>query len=241
MQILKIFNTFINVSILIILQKIAFAESHPRFGEKFCNDPDYFCFNVKAHESWDSLFPDAEIRDLVKRLNRMNIALSKEIILAVPKYIERLSVYDIAPFPRHIDTNGEKIIFINQQELAWGAYDEEGELIWWGPVSTGSLQCVGVYGGCNTPVGTFRIIRKQDFDCRSSTFPRRPDGNSGGAKMPFCMHFFRGYALHGSEDVPGFRTSHGCIRMFTEDARWLNEEFIDLPGFGMKGTRVVVD
>jgi hypothetical protein len=29
--------------------------------------------------------------------------------------------------------------------------------------------------------------------------------------------------------------------MFTEDARWLNEEFIDLPGGGMQGTRIVID
>lgn len=29
--------------------------------------------------------------------------------------------------------------------------------------------------------------------------------------------------------------------MFIEDARWLNEEFIDLPGGGMRGTRVILD
>lgn len=75
----------------------------------------------------------------------------------------------------------------------------------------------------------------------STVFPRRADGNDGGALMPYCMHFFRGYALHGSYDVPGFRASHGCVRMFIEDARWLNEEFIDLPGDGMKGTRVVIE
>jgi hypothetical protein len=29
--------------------------------------------------------------------------------------------------------------------------------------------------------------------------------------------------------------------LFIEDARWLNEEFIDLPGGGEQGTRVIID
>jgi hypothetical protein len=29
--------------------------------------------------------------------------------------------------------------------------------------------------------------------------------------------------------------------MFIEDARWLNEEFVDVPGGGMRGTRVILD
>ena len=55
--------------------------------------------------------------------------------------------------------------------------------------------------------------------------------------MPFCMHFYRGYAFHGATAVPGYRASHGCIRLFIEDARWLNNEFIDV---GAKGTRVII-
>ena len=49
------------------------------------------------------------------------------------------------------------------------------------------------------------------------------------------------YALHGSFTVPGHRDSHGCIRLFTEDAKWLNKEFIDLPKKGQKGTLVIID
>lgn len=117
----------------------------------------------------------------------------------------------------------------------------DGELLWWGPISSGISQCRGVIGGCTTPTGSFRIVRKQEIDCVSTVFPKRADGNDGGALMPYCMHFFRGYALHGSYDVPGYRASHGCVRMFIEDARWLNEEFVDLPGDGMPGTRVIID
>lgn len=217
----------------------AYAES--RFGESLCQSPDYFCMKVKPGETWESLFTNVEERDLIHRVNRMNIALQAGMVIAVPKNIDRLTIYDVSPFPRYIDSTGEKTIFVSQKQLAWGAYDENGELLWWGPLSSGSGHCRYVDGKCVTPTGSFRIIRKQDSDCVSTAFPMRFEGESGGAQMPYCMHFFRGYALHGSDTVPGYRASHGCVRLFIEDARWLNEEFINLPGEGMKGTRVIVD
>lgn len=231
--------SIIIMTIMIGLMPSAKAQS--RFGETLCQLPDYFCMTIKSSDNWERLFPNPETRDIVRRINRMNISLKQGMIIAVPKNLDRLTIYDVSPFPRYIEADGEKTIYVSQKKLAWGAYDEQGELIWWGPVSSGSGHCSGVYGGCSTPSGSYRIIRKQDIDCISTAFPQRADGNSGGAEMPFCMHFFRGFALHGSDTVPGYRASHGCVRMFTEDARWLNEEFIDIPGGGTKGTRVVID
>ena len=222
------------------LISIPYAFAHTRYGESLCNSPDYFCITTKNGDSWDKLFPDAEERDMVRRINRMNVTLHRGMVIAVPKNIDRLTIYDVSPFPRYIESTGEKTIFVSQKKLAWAAYDVDGELLWWGPISSGIGKC-GVHGGCTTPTGSFRIIRKQDIDCVSTVFPKRADGNDGGALMPYCMHFFRGFALHGSYEVPGYRASHGCVRMFIEDARWLNEEFIDLPGGGMQGTRVVID
>ncbi|HRE32879.1 MAG TPA: L,D-transpeptidase, partial [Candidatus Berkiella sp.] len=48
----------------------------------------------------------------------------------------------------------------------------------------------------------------------------------GGAPMPYCMFFHGGYALHGSNSVPSYNASHGCVRMAPEDAQWLNEDFV---------------
>jgi hypothetical protein len=212
-----------------------------RYGESLCQLPEYKCIHIEPGESWESLFPEPEQQDLAKRVNRMNITLRPGMTIAVPRNIEQLTIYDISPFPRYIESNGQKTIYINQNDLAWAAYDEQGELVWWGPLSSGSGLCPHLDGHCETPSGEFRIIRKQDYDCISTAFPQRADGASGGAEMPYCMHFFRGYALHGSDSVPGYRASHGCVRMFIEDARWLNEEFIDLPGGGMQGTRVIIN
>lgn len=232
-------------SIVICLSLMTFSAigiSAPRFSETLCHQPDYSCYTVKAGDTWESLFSNEEHVDMLKRVNRMNVTLKPGMILAIPVNIERITIYDVAPFPRFIEPDGEKTIFVNQKLLAWGAYDAEGQLVWWGPISSGSGHCAKLDGDCLTPTGAFRVIRKQDYDCVSTVFPRRANGESGGAEMPYCVHFFRGYALHGSEDVPGYRSSHGCVRMFIEDARWLNEEFVELPGAGgLKGTRVIID
>lgn len=189
----------------------------------------------------EKLFPNPEELDILRRVNRMNIPLRAGMVLAVPKNIDRLTIYDVSPFPRYVNPTGGKTIYVNQKELAWGAYDEKGELVWWGPISSGTDRCQEA-GSCLTPTGDFRMVRKQDIDCISTVFPRRGDGMDGGAEMPYCMHFFQGYALHGSKTVPGYRDSHGCVRLFIEDARWLNEDFIDVPGEGVaKGTRVIID
>ena len=226
--------------VICLLLGMQSAQAQMRYGETLCNLPEYFCMKIKSGDNWDRLFPNIEEQDIVRRINRMNIRLKPGMIIAVPKNIERLTIYDVSPFPRYIEPSGEKTIYVSQKKLAWGAYDEDGELLWWGPISSGVGKCK-VIGGCSTPTGSFRIIRKQDIDCVSTVFPRRANGEHGGALMPYCMHFFRGYALHGSYEVPGYRASHGCVRMFIEDARWLNEEFIDLPGGGMRGTRVILD
>ena len=225
-----------------LLVTLLFSQSfaQTRFGERLCHHPDYFCLKIKYGENWDTLFPTLEAQDVVKRINRLNVALKPGFIIAIPKNLDKLTIYDVAPFLRYINSQGEKTIYISQKNLAWAAYDAQGELIWWGPISPGMSHC-GARGECHTPSGAFRIIRKQDIDCISTAFPVRADGNNGGAAMPYCMHFFRGFALHGSSSVPGFPASHGCVRMFIEDAQWLNEEFIELPGNGFKGTRVIID
>lgn len=226
-------------TLLIFMNTIAFSQT--RFGESLCKQSDYLCITIKSGDNWENLFPDDQERDIVRRINRMNVSLRAGMIIAVPKNLERLTIYDVSPFPRYIEPDGEKTIFVSQEQLAWGAYDEQGELIWWGPISSGSGRCGAADGNCLTPTGSFRVIRKQDINCISTVFPRRANGENGGAIMPYCMHFLRGFALHGSESVPGYQDSHGCVRMFIEDARWLNEEFINLPGGGMKGTRVIVN
>jgi hypothetical protein len=57
------------------------------------------------------------------------------------------------------------------------------------------------------------------------------------------MYFENGQAFHGEPNgLPGYNASHGCVRMYVNDAEWLRYDFIEGPNSGnqFRGTRVVV-
>src|SRR3990167_9719688 len=153
------------LSFFLIFSLSSFCLAQPRFGESLCHESDYFCIRIKPNDTWEHLFTNPEARDIVKRINRLNVRLKPGMMIAIPKNLDQLTIYDVSPFPRYIEPDGEKTIYVSQKKLAWAAYDEAGELIWWGPISSGQGNCTGVYGGCATPSGAFRIIRKQDIEC----------------------------------------------------------------------------
>lgn len=85
--------------------------------------------------------------------------------------------------------------------------------------------------GYNTPIGRFRVIKK-DEEHRSSVYgyyaddsdqpveenidvrkDKRPPGSHFvGASMPYFIEFAPGFGLHAGY-LPGFPASHGCVRM----------------------------
>lgn len=117
---------------------------------------------------------------------------------------------------------GGNIVKVDLGRLSWGAYDDQGNLVKWGRVSGGKGYCPDIRRGCRTITGTYTIFRKQGAGCKSSRFPV----GKGGAPMPYCMFFHGGYALHGSNSVPNYNASHGCVRMVPADAQWLNQNFV---------------
>lgn len=106
--------------------------------------------------------------------------------------------------------------------------------------------------GHRTPVGRFRVIRK-DQDHRSSLYgdyvnrrgkvvranvdvrrQARPRGTHfAGAPMPYFIEFSPSYGLHAGY-LPGVPASHGCIRM----PYWKARQFYNAVHVG---TRVVVN
>lgn len=201
---------------LMALSGIASAQS---FGGRLCaNDSRFTCHTVKSGETWGSLFPNSERRDLVMRINRMNIHLYPGMRIAIPKSSDT-NMMDYSPMPTQISPPGAKIVLvsINPNQLAFGAYSAGGTLLYWGPVSGGRGYCSDIGRGCHTSQGTFSFKNKGGAGCKSTKFPI----GRGGAPMPYCMFFNGGYAMHGSYDVPGYNASHGCLRMFVNDAEWL--------------------
>lgn len=119
----------------------------------------------------------------------------------------------------------------NPQAHLWAVYNKEGELVGAGRASGGKDYCADIQGECRTIQGEFTIQRKGDQECKSNTFPIE---TNGGAPMPYCMFFYQGYAIHGSNSIPSKNASHGCIRVNPKAAEWMNQYYLDI------GDRVVV-
>lgn len=227
------------IVVIALMIQHSFATAAIYYSTALCAYPEYQCIKVGAGQTWENLFPNEQQRDIVQKLNRTYNNLWAGKVLVMPKNIAQKTILDYSPFPLTIQPEGEKQVIVDQDKLAWGAYDADGKLVKWGPISSGTDRCSDNYSrSCRTMTGIFRFFSKENEKCRSNVYPI----GKGGAKMPFCMYFHKGFALHGSPDIPGHRASHGCVRMFTRDAEWLNHNFIDLSNEGnaFKGTKVVV-
>lgn len=66
------------------------------------------------------------------------------------------------------------------------------------------------YAKARTPVGTYRIQRHI-----------RGERNAELGTLYDPKYFWRGFAIHGSNSVPGYEASHGCIRVSRADMLWL--------------------
>ncbi|MBI2451218.1 MAG: peptidoglycan DD-metalloendopeptidase family protein [Parcubacteria group bacterium] len=167
----------------------------------------------------------------VARFNRMdkNHLISGDRIKA-PKNIEEAKNYE--PMPPFIKERIEerkkleKSILVNLEEQWLGAY-EKGKLIFSAPISSGRLSCqdekTKKIKNCETPTGLFETLAFHR-DHFSSVYK---DAEENAIPMPYASMFFIdeqgiAYWLH-SGDLPGYPASHGCIRLFKEDAKKLCE------------------
>lgn len=184
-------------------------------------------------DTWQSLFPDAALRELVMKLNRLNITLQKGMPLAVPKDKNK-TLADFSPFPKWIKTPEEKLLIFDPALLAWAAYNENGRLVRWGPGLGGKDYCPDTKRACRTLVGNnFRVTVKGDKNSRSSGYPI--DKSKPRARTPWIVYFYKHlYGIHGSDMMEGKHASHGCVRTFANDAEWINQKFTEI------GTKVIV-
>jgi lipoprotein-anchoring transpeptidase ErfK/SrfK len=100
------------------------------------------------------------------------------------------------------------------------------------PVSSGNgasyKQKNGVKARSLTPVGWYKIERRivgvREADLGTLYDPQ---------------YFYRGWAIHGSNSVPAYPASHGCIRVPRPDAKWLlNEISVGMSVYLYGGTHV---
>ena len=93
-------------------------------------------------------------------------------------------------------------------------YVEGGALVRIMPVSSGSGSTYATASGGTarslTPIGTYAVQRK---------ISGIREAELGSLYDP--MYFYQGWAIHGSNSVPAYPASHGCIRVTRSDALWL--------------------
>jgi L,D-transpeptidase ErfK/SrfK len=215
-----------NVQLKIVTMIVAFLYIVPAYAgvysKQLCKKEGFSCYQVKRGDTWNRLIPDSKHQLMVKKLNRTNTHLNTHRIIAMPmETFWKRNLYDFSPLPYRANTEGQRRVIISINDHAFGAYDELGRLVKWGPISAGRGYCPDTKSFCNTARGEFEVYRKGGEGCKSGKYPLE---TNGGAPMPYCMFFYHGYAMHGSS-LPGHHASHGCVRLFYDDARWLNQEF----------------
>ena len=161
----------------------------------------------------------------------MNSGLWPGMRIAAPRNLDSTNWMEYTPFSPYRVPTGRKMIIYSPALNAWAAYGPAGNIIRWGPASSGQNWCPDLGRPCHTPSGSFKVYDKRGPGCRSTKFPKP----YGGAPMPYCMFFKGGFAMHGSYGgVLGYNASHGCVRLFVDDAQWLNQDFADI------GTQVII-
>ena len=149
------------------------------------------------------------------------------IVLAVsltcfglPRHIEFVTHTTL---PEKIESSNKNTFIFDPNNLQWAVYNQKGERVGIGKGVGGKDFCPDINRPCRTIEGTYAVYRIENEDCTSKTFPI---GEGGGAPMPHCMFFHKGYAIHGSNLLPDENASHGCIRVTKPAAQWMNENYL---------------
>jgi hypothetical protein len=168
----------------------------------------YYINNKDDLDSFSIVFSDLE-RRVISDLNRIDEKKIKPVdSIVIPNpLIDKLIFY--SPFPFKIKNIGgvKKILILNRKIQAFAGY-EDGNLIRWGPVSSGRRNRP-------TPAGLFFTNWKA-----KSTISTVDEGWL--MNWYFNIHNYRGIAIH-EYAMPGYPASHACVRLKEEDAVWFYE------------------
>lgn len=175
----------------------------------FRNEIRYFTDSLDSAFERDSLLNSYQEDQLntilaINRVDKGRIRANTPLIIPECASAE---FNDYSPFPENINFLQciPKTVLISQRVQAFALY-EKGSLIKWGPVSTGK-------GSTKTPnglnYGNYKAKRKISTIDESWI-------------MPYYFNFmnYEGIGTH-EYSLPGYPASHGCVRMYREDAKFI--------------------
>ena len=199
--------------------------------------------------SWHIIVPQSvKFRRFIQLLTGAAVIILCSSCEEVPSYVQKLraGVFPWAARSGYWNGDGvhgrpEIVVYLSEQRAC---FYKGKRVVGESTVSTGKP-------GFSTPPGHYHVISK-DRNHVSSEFgdyvddsgkvvksnidsrndPQPPGTHFDGARMPYCMHFNGGYAMHEGY-VPRYAASHGCIRL----PNGMAEHFFDA---SPEGTPVVV-
>lgn len=144
---------------------------------------------------------------LLEKLNRADAVHLRRLELLIVPLVWDEDELQYSPFPRRYPAAAAvpKLLVIDQPAQAFAAY-EDGQLVRWGPVSSGRQ-------AHRTPNGLFHLNW-------------RARGRHSSVNPQWYMEWYfnfdtaRGLALH-SYMLPGYPASHACVRLLERDAIWI--------------------
>jgi lipoprotein-anchoring transpeptidase ErfK/SrfK len=146
---------------------------------------------------------------ILEMLNRADLRHLKRLTVLVVPTTWTADELAYSPLPKRYAWAAQhaKALVVHQPSQVFGGY-ERGQLVRWGPVSTGREDLA-------TPSGLFYLTWRSRV--------RRSTDNSDWL-MPWYFNFqnTRGLSFH-QYTLPGYPASHACIRLLQRDARWLYE------------------
>ncbi len=169
----------------------------------------YTIDSLSTREEIDSLlssYPEKQLKTIlaINRIEKNRVRTNRPLI--IPDCAsEDFNTY--SPFPENINLLGciPKTVLINKRIQAFGLY-ENGELVKWGPVSTGKSS-TKTPSGLN--YGNYKAKRKISTVDESWV-------------LPYYFNFmnFEGVGVH-QYALPGYPASHGCVRLYMDDAKYI--------------------
>src|SRR5215470_9143565 len=147
-----------------------------------------------------------EKMSVLLKLNRLDAQhLRAGVTILIPEQIDELINY--SPFPHRLEAAREtpKLILASLRVQAFAAY-EYGDLVRWGPISSGKK-------ASPTPAGLYHTNWK-------SKATRSSINEEWLLPWYFNLDNKRGIAFH-QYDLPGYPASHGCLRLLEDDAAWI--------------------
>ncbi|HEX7069838.1 MAG TPA: L,D-transpeptidase [Rhodothermales bacterium] len=152
----------------------------------------------------------AKLVELINRVLLEDLDIGDTLVVPAPDGYE-LDFRAYSPFPRYYPgaSDFDKLFIIHKSIQAWAAY-EYGRLARWGIVNTGSKESP-------TPTGRYNFNWKTEYRVSSLS----PPGEEWEMYWVFNFHDIRGIHIHQYPMPTGGPTSHGCVRLVEDDAKWI--------------------